>query len=736
LSVYVIKRIIGTFASMNIKRLFYAFLIATLCVLNAFAGHDYNRDGVLRRIQAYPDSAGRNIAEFNATEYIKFKMVSDKKNRMIDILPHLFRLQKGKHEYIAEAISNLHFTSPDTWNRKTTALTGTLPHTEDMLRISFDYTSISVYGRTLLQDKMLSPLHPLNKNYYYYHIDNIHRDGDKLLVKIRFKSKNHNPQLVNGYAWVDWQTGAVRKIYFKGKYDLMNVRISVDMDSSGIISTLPTEIKLNADMIFMKNRIQGTYYVHYDYHDLKQEVQENKNLLPHNQYDLTGRHTLHTDFKECRIERAKFDSLRPVKLADDELFIYNQKEHPVLDTMKVKKRATKGTEFWGFVGDALLNKHTLSFRRSGILRFAPIITPAAIQYSPRRGLALCTDFRYTKLFANEQVLSIKTKFGFNFKERRIYWSIPASFEYWPKRRGFLTFEVGNGNHIYSSEIVDELKHDIHGNQMPDSITSVIDSLRLGVYSDIYFKVDNRFELCNGLTLNLGAAYHNRTIINRNNIAIAEKLVKGDIKESYRSFSPHIKLTWTPCQYYYYDGKIKKNLYSRLPTFSVDYERGFKIDKCDMRYAKWEFNAEYRLKMWELRSLSMRAGGGFYDLTRNTYFVDFTNFNYRSLPDGWDDDLSGQFQLLNSHFYNSSKYYANLCMTYESPMMILTRIKYLTNFIQTERIYVNTLMVDRLHPYLECGYGIGTMLGNAGAYISFANGHFDAIGFRIAFEILR
>ena len=49
---------------------------------------------------------------------------------------------------------------------------------------------------------------------------------------------------------------------------------------------------------------------------------------------------------------------------------------------------------------------------------------------------------------------------------------------------------------------------------------------------------------------------------------------------YTSFAPRVKLSYTPGQYYYMNGKRKVNLYSRYPTFSVEWERGIEGILCN------------------------------------------------------------------------------------------------------------------------------------------------------------
>ena len=57
-----------------------------------------------------------------------------------------------------------------------------------------------------------------------------------------------------------------------------------------------------------------------------------------------------------------------------------------------------------------------------------------------------------------------------------------------------------------------------------------------------------------------------------------------------------------------------------------------------------------------------------------YFVDFANFARRNLPEGWNDDIGGTFQLLDGRWYNSSRQYWRGNFTYESPFILLKTLK--------------------------------------------------------------
>ena len=134
--------------------------------------------------------------------------------------------------------------------------------------------------------------------------------------------------------------------------------------------------------------------------------------------------------------------------------------------------------------------------------------------------------------------------------------------------------MGNGNRIYSSKVLDELK------AMPDSIFN-FDLIHLDYFKDLYFNFFHSVEVTNGLDISVGFSAHKRTAVERSRFVITGDYpmpppeFMDKFKNTYISFAPRIRVEWTPGLYYYMNGKRKINLRSFYPTFSVDYERGIK-----------------------------------------------------------------------------------------------------------------------------------------------------------------
>ena len=212
-------------------------------------------------------------------------------------------------------------------------------------------------------------------------------------------------------------------------------------------------------------------------------------------------------------------------------------------------------------------------------------------------------------------------------------------------------------------------------------------------------------------------YHSRT-------AVSPEAVRADGKETkYNSFAPSLILSYTPSP--------------KWPTLSANYERGIKnVMKSNMDYEKWEFDASYTKRLQSLRTLSLRTGYGFYSNRRVNYFIDYANFHENYLPDGWEDDWSGEFQLLSSNWYNTSQFYYRANASFESPLMLLTFIPKVGKYLESERAYAGFLLLDNTRPYTELGYGFKSRYLSLGVFVSFLSMSFQEIGCKFTLELFR
>ena len=181
--------------------------------------------------------------------------------------------------------------------------------------------------------------------------------------------------------------------------------------------------------------------------------------------------------------------------------------------------------------------------------------------------------------------------------------------------------------------------------------------------------------------------------------------------------------------------IKTRPWRKGPLFTFDYERGLP-GKNYLDYERWEIDASLKHRMHRLQTLNLRVGTGFYTKRDKNFFMDYSNFRDENLPEGWDDDWSGNFQLLDSHIYNMSDYYIRGNVSYESPLMAASFVPFVGRYVERERIYLSTLSIAHTRLYSELGYGFTCRYFSVGIFASFFNTQFQETGAKFTFELFR
>lgn len=710
---------------------------------NSVVNKPFVPDSILQNIFQFSPFYSRIVDEYQADLYMKGRVKVHKSNKLVSYVPSMFSLEDGVKDYIVESLSEMHYIAPDIYNRKLKAVSSTLPKNKGQLTDLTDFFNMNIYSSSIMTDKLLSPLNKESSKYYTYLLDSIADDSNQLRYKIRVLPKFNGTQLVSGYLWVSDQVWTIREAYFEGKFDMIEFKLKNVMGEDGDEEFLPIQLKLDINFNFLGNHLElnADAWMKYNKIVFNKDGNRRKSQKKHS-HDLTEFYQLVCDSSQVITDKQEFDNLRPIPLNTDEDMLYlfqkiRKKDFGwIFDTEEVEVKKRESSSFWGQLGDILVCNYSINLSNVGVVKCSPLINPVMLDYSHSRGVSYKQRFKYSRLFNDGRLLRITPQVGYNFTRKELYLKGNIEFQYLPQKLGSLNLEVGNGNRIYSSVVLDQLKI------LPDSLLNFND-IDLDYFKDVYLNFFHKIEPVNGLLINAGISMHWRNLMDKSRLLLNDflqqagggSLQKWDIRSEYNSFAPKIRIEWTPGQYYYMNGSRKMNVGSSMPTFILDYERGLKgVFNSSDEHERLEFDVQQKIKLNQIRTLSYRTGFGLFTKMDNIYFVDFVNFKRSNLPEGWNDEIGGTFHLLDRHWYNSSSQYWRGHITYESPFILLRPLNKWLGMIQHERLYGGVLFMPHLNPYLELGYGIGTHIFDVGIFTSSINGKFDTIGFKFTFEL--
>lgn len=628
--------------------------------------------------------------------YYRYIIKTNKRNIIMLAVPTLYEVGHVKsRKFSREFYDKITFRGLRDVNVERLMEVNTIPHRRKALPTLFKFTAPKLYEATLVDDYLLSPFHRTNKKLYRYKTYML-PDGN---VKLTFSPKTGNTQLVKGVATLDGQTGRIIQAELRGEHDMIRFRLLLDMGKEGILSLIPNRCNVDGRFSFLGNKLSAKYVV-----DLQTDNPITDTITENNRLEMMSRVRLPLNKEEQEIIDEYTERVTPKVIPQNTAQVATEKSKDNLAKVI----------FWDYIGENLLTTLRRDFgaNNKGYFRMEPILNPLYVSYSDKRGFTYKMDARCSYDFTPNCDIYIRAKVGYSFKLKQFYYNIPFEVNYNKKHNGYVRAELGNGNRITNYEILEDIKKE-HG----DSISW--DMMNMHLFKHTYLMLTNNYEISSRMGFKAGLIYHHRKAVEAKTYQMAGKT------DSYNTVAPYLSLQYRPLGW-------------KGPIFTLDYERSIKgFLKSNIEYERWEFDGSYIHPLSRIRSISMRMGFGLYTHKGDKqYFLDFTNFQENHIPGGWKDDWSGEFELLSSEWYNSSRYYIRMNTTYESPLMLLTNIPGVGHFIELERIYLSALKVRDLSSYIEYGYGFTTRLFSMGTFVAHINGKFDGFGFKFGFELFR
>ena len=659
------------------------------CMPVSVVGKEKNDTLILNRIYEYLKANRTEFKPLVDNVYMKFRYNVEKRNFGLWLIPNTYVLAKDPREYIRETYTKATFTDTHHFDVNAEVVTGTMRGDRIGMKTLLDFMTPNIYNMAFYDGHVLSPFNKWNRHYYHFTQIRLMNGATRL----DFRPKLYNTQLLNGYAVVETETGRILRTVLNGEFDMITFRTEITQSEDEGRELMPAKCNTAATFRFMGNRVSVLFNAFYN--------------CPTNLSDSINSIS----------SREMMDSIRPVPLnrLDKQIYETYDREHAAADSIAALDTIPHKTNFWkkifwDTIGETLVTPIDAEARNASF-RIYPIINPLYADYSPTKGFRYKMKLRTTFRFSDHRYLNIEPTIGYNFKQSQLYFNIPIRMVYNPKRNGYAEIIYGNGNRIYNSTVIEEI-NEAHLDTIDFSNT------HMDEFRDNYLRLFNNIMIFDWLDIETGIFVHQRKSV------VPEMMRQYGVPEEYRSFAPTIGIKLQPWL-------------NKGPLFSFDWEESIKgVNQSNLEYTRWEFDAQWKYKIPGLRVLNMRLGTGLYTSKSTEYFLDFSNFHDENLPEGWNDDWSGNFQLLGGREYNESKYYIRTNVSYESPLLLATWIPYLGKYIEKERFYISGVLLERSRPYYEIGYGFTNRYISAGAFASFRNTKFEEFGVKFDFELFK
>ena len=680
---------------------------------------------LLNRMFSYPQNYADELEGIQSNVYIKHLDETQKRNFTLWCVPSMYAIARGERSYVSEQYSRLTFHEDGKMDNMRQVYYTTIPHNRRTMPTLLEFITPTLYKETLYDDHILSPFHHTNKIFYRYSTARLDNRRHRLYFRPRYVS---NTQLIHGVATIETETGRIIDAEMHGEFDMLRFETIATLGDDGSRAMLPKACRTNVEFKFLGNRITSAFEAAYDCPvtlpdsvNVKGDRQLIDSVRPYNLsgkeqaiYDLRDslraqRHSTFnpppSTFNDSSSTLRSTPSLRSAK--NDSSSTLTPPPSTIMQQPKPRKR-----NYWKEIGSALgesLVQRTRFSSEAGYVRVSPILNPQYLSYSRRKGFSYRFKVGAQLNLNDETRLGMTTRFGYNFKQKKFYFNLPLRLDYnYRGREGYAEAAWASGNRIYNSTVIDELKQKL--GDLPE-----LDNMDLDQFDDWNMRLSNNLPLNNRLAVETGVVLHQRKAVNK------QGMKQLDMPTEYRSLAPMLS--------------VKTRPWRKGPLLTIDYERGLP-GKNYLDYERWEMDASLKHRMHRLQTLNLRFGAGFYTRRDKNYFMDYSNFRDENLPEGWDDDWSGNFQLLRSRMYNESDYYLRGNISYESPLLAASFVPLVGRYIERERIYLSSLSIAHSRLYSELGYGFTCRFFSVGLFASFLNTKFQESGAKFTFELFR
>lgn len=704
------------------KIIILLLFILSISNINAKDKKNSKLDSILTNLSSNAYLLQQNSPNYEAELYIKGTLSIIKRNILLKTIPYCNQIPKNKDFYFIETWGSLLYTAPDKYSQTIKHFNSNHKAIKQYLEnVVLPHIQGNVYS-SYLYNVIYSPLSAKAKKYYNYSIDTSWNNNQDQFYKINFYPNISNYQLAKGYMIINRNNWSIREIFIRGKNEFFSFSNHIIMGEIGTeYEFLPINNSIDVNLKYFGNKIFGSYITFIKYKNVFTAEQHDSKENKPSKYDLTIQ--FNTLFKNENI-----DTIRPIPLT--------KIEETVLSSSKVSKlEDTTANKFdLKDFGKFITTKKSFDFNTAGKLEISPIISPIVFNYSSSNGIAYAQKVKYTNFIGDNKILYLEPYIGYNFKYKEFFTSLKGKYEFSKRRSAAIVFDGGTGHTINT----DRIKKDL--NNIPDTIFNP-QGLNLEKFRQTYGKIGYKMEISNGLNITALLGINKLKEINQSDLTVINpnseyvNKAKSIAKHAYYSFVPEFNIEWTPGLYYYRVENRKFPLYSKFPTFALNWAFAVKgVFQNSTTYHRIEFDMQQVIKL----NLSQRVGyrfgiGGFINYTE-LYFTDFLNFKRNILPIGWNDEMGGVFQLLSGFQYNEITKYIRGNVMFETPFLIIPSLFKNLPYIMKERLYFNVLLVETMKPYFEIGYGIGTQIFNAGIFWGGESNKFNKIGVKFTFEL--
>ena len=721
------------------KVILYIFILLLSTNFKTFAQQDESIDTIMEKSMKAAESYSEVVEECDAEIYMRMYVETLKRNffyRYTHLIPNFVLHNRNGNEGLFEIISDLKFNYPNNYTVDIKNLSGTFHQKDIEKMLPSSLVHLNVYNKMSSNERFFMPLREESKKYYQYELKRTFIHNGDTYYTISFTPIYKTPKLLEGTIVLEKDTWRVMQFVCEGVDLASEFSIELYMGNTKATEMLPVNAVVHQKFSYLGNVVTNRCLVNINYRLIQLNEKRKKKI----NLNISNFYKVRLDSVPLKNDPEYWEKERKIPL--------QAKEQDLIDEFLIKKEKEEQEEL---AKDTANNKNNAVAWAKTMVRnsrykykntsisYSGAFNPFMLGYSSFDGLTYRQKIGINYELKRQTNIEMNAFVGYMFKRKELFTNLTTTWNYNPTHLGKLSLSLGNGNKTYSSRYLEEVQDSLKNSGLN------LEDMDFEYYNDYYLRLHNTVEVSNGFTLGTGIDFHIRKAANEqlDDLNINQSILKlnndtEEITKMYKPqkiFAPTLTLSWTPEQYYRFDGRQKIYVRSPYPTVKLSLSKGIRgVLGSTSGYNRVELDLSQNIQLNLMKSVQYHIGMGFFSNQKSEYFTDFDFFSKRNFPDTWDDGIGGVFNLLDRRFYNASDTYVQNHIMYESPFLILNLVPAISKGVVTERLYLSHLYNPYIRSYTELGYGIGNSYFNAAVFGSFHKLKFHEIGFKVSLNI--
>lgn len=662
------------------------------------------------------------IQSYSADSYLNGRLTLKSIHPLVDKAGYKidnFHLSEFENKIaIQEMHNSIEYLYPSRYKINVEASRGIIPENFTAKSILKTQSS-SIYANKF--GRFISPLSSSALTFYRFRYIGFYDSGGIKYHKIRIKPRKNDPELLNGYLYIE--DGSWSVCYAKLKSNAQGMSMTADIAYNRIQGNIYLPISYYSDIDFTLPGVEGTvcYYATVRYNEISdKKITANSDKMLEEEIQKSGI-TTEQAASDRNDDYWTMRRMQPIE---------NDSVGHIPDSIRYLKDKLNPTNHW--IGKVLLGDYIIGRESDNFSLKYNGVKMIFRDYNYVDGFWLGNRFDIKVKINQKRSIEVYPYIYYVTGRNRILGGSDITYNYNQRKNNYFSFNFGS-------------RSDDFNNLSLTRYQNYFASLFLGENYNFFYQRDfasinnsihlnRKFKLTASFGVEKRSGLSNHTDFNLfNRDHIKPNMFSGDrFDRTYYS----VGLLYSPKSNYSITEAMDMHIKNVTPVFNIEYQEGFSSWQThNSKYQKLKGGVSHNIQLDYFNSIDYKIEAGvFLKKDRSMHFADYQHFGASDLLLNLNS-LSDSFVLLDNYELHTNRYWGNLFLNYSGRYVFFKHIPILQRKPFSENLHLKVLFTPDIKSYVETGYSISfNRYFGFGIFTSFHNIKIKKFGVKFSLNL--